>query len=972
MSRHVLGRVTFDFEMASEQQAAPVQDRIGRYASELLPPLLQAHFDGQSWQYDRLVIDLGPVSLTGLEAEISQKLAAELLRLRRFDARQIESGAGPDIGADFKGNDRSGHGAAHMAAGSGLAGFADTGNTAETGNTLHGPAASDGQSNQAASGPRGGRNGPTPALQSGAQTPADPRDQLGVAGLAADLALVLRAERARHHILSNAPLGDLVMQAGLAMPAASTLSWLTAIWSSPRGRAGLVAALTSPQLRALLQHCDVSRHGMSRPEGLPRLEGLRLRAGLERASFDPLWRGAVLAAMARNGFPQTGDAIAAAVMQSLGTGPAQGCAVSGGAAAPASMATSAAQTAQEPARNPVGNTVGNTARNPVGHSPVTGLLAQLAVCRDGAGRQQNAVLSAPADPAMAGGDPALALIARMATDMGGLLRDLRAMADRPDLPLVLLDHIPPQHLARLLRALLGHGLWRDLMTRLEQALSGAETDGAKRGLWLAVLAHALQQPTGIAAATVWHRIKQRAADQAGALVGSEGRQGGFTGGQAVGRTAGAHWPAPLLPRPAGVSDQERERERERERENNAAKRPEANRQSELARANRLLMLSLRYGAEGLDAGGLHATLQRAAAGEPHTLAVMRAAVCDPLARQRIGRLLRPAQWPLLARAVQQPAALAEMAVAMWHMAGTSGDAAQLRPVIAAALLRGMADAGADRDADGETGGDAGGGETGMAAPAAVGAAGIRLIRRVAVRFAALRNLPLGDGLHRMRGVFPRADIRDLIDRQARFQHAIARLQSGVATGRDPAPPKGQEAGSDTFATCDLVEFHSDIGGIALIWPFVARYFAALELVNDGGFATLAAQERGAHLLHHLASGSALPLRVDLALANLLCGLPPSHPTRPTAPLREAEASLSAGLLSAVCQAWPGLENTTARGLRDSFLMRSARLVTGGDGPDRLTLETRPFDMLLDRVPWPLGLVTFGWMARPLSVDWGRG
>ncbi len=146
---------------------------------------------------------------------------------------------------------------------------------------------------------------------------------------------------------------------------------------------------------------------------------------------------------------------------------------------------------------------------------------------------------------------------------------------------------------------------------------------------------------------------------------------------------------------------------------------------------------------------------------------------------------------------------------------------------------------------------------------------------------------------------------------------------------------------------------------------------ALNITTQGAFASPFKQQRAAHLIHHLGTGAPLPVLDDLALPNLLCGLAPAHPTLPAEALTQDEADLSLSLLTAVCGAWPGLENTSAQGLRDTFLIRPGLLELTGEGPHRLRLEPRPFDMLLNRVPWPTGMVSLAWMDRPLAVDWGR-
>ena len=44
-------------------------------------------------------------------------------------------------------------------------------------------------------------------------------------------------------------------------------------------------------------------------------------------------------------------------------------------------------------------------------------------------------------------------------------------------------------------------------------------------------------------------------------------------------------------------------------------------------------------------------------------------------------------------------------------------------------------------------------------------------------------------------------------------------------------------------------------------------------------------------------------------------------------------------------------------------------LTQDDEAWRLVVEPRPFDMLLDRIPWGYGTLKLPWMAQVLHVDW---
>ena len=94
----------------------------------------------------------------------------------------------------------------------------------------------------------------------------------------------------------------------------------------------------------------------------------------------------------------------------------------------------------------------------------------------------------------------------------------------------------------------------------------------------------------------------------------------------------------------------------------------------------------------------------------------------------------------------------------------------------------------------------------------------------------------------------------------------------------------------------------------------------------------------------------------------------ARPIRRSIELRAGESEQLEGLLHAVTQHWKALANTSIEGLRESFLQRNGRLQLKDDAW-HLTVEARPFDMLLDQVPWSFSTIKFAWMQRVIFVEW---
>ena len=194
--------------------------------------------------------------------------------------------------------------------------------------------------------------------------------------------------------------------------------------------------------------------------------------------------------------------------------------------------------------------------------------------------------------------------------------------------------------------------------------------------------------------------------------------------------------------------------------------------------------------------------------------------------------------------------------------------------------------------------------------------------------------------------------------------------SAANGGAAAAPPERQSlavaAPVATSPDSQLVP----LAGLVLLHPYLPRLLKGCGLVDaPGRTLSEAALPRACALLHALACGDAAPAEHQLPLIKLLLGRAPDHALtgslpHPTATDREEIDSL----LSAVRSHWTALGNTSAGGLRLSFLQRRG-LLRRADGAWQLQLQAEGFDVLLKLLPWSISLVKLPWMALPLMVDW---
>jgi hypothetical protein len=159
-------------------------------------------------------------------------------------------------------------------------------------------------------------------------------------------------------------------------------------------------------------------------------------------------------------------------------------------------------------------------------------------------------------------------------------------------------------------------------------------------------------------------------------------------------------------------------------------------------------------------------------------------------------------------------------------------------------------------------------------------------------------------------------------------------------------------------------------GLILLHPFITRFFENTG-IKEAGIAQLSSfvTARAAALLHFLATGREDVYEYELGFIKILLGLPPEVPLLVAEGLikpddkEEAEA-----LLQSVISYWSILKNTSVQGLRSSFLQRQGLLREDENGW-RLQVETMPFDMLLDQLPWGISIVKLPWMQKPIYTEW---
>lgn len=196
----------------------------------------------------------------------------------------------------------------------------------------------------------------------------------------------------------------------------------------------------------------------------------------------------------------------------------------------------------------------------------------------------------------------------------------------------------------------------------------------------------------------------------------------------------------------------------------------------------------------------------------------------------------------------------------------------------------------------------------------------------------------------------------------------------------PAPARPEAAVLAELAALEAAvatgtHYVSD-AGLVLLANYSQQLFRMLDLLDGPRLRDARAASKAVRCLAWLAHGHDDASEPECILPKLLCGMPLGEPL--CAPAEgstwldaETRAVLDS-LLGAVIAHWKTIGQTSADGLRETFLRREGRLAREEAAAGthwRLVVRPAPFDMLLDRLPWSYATIKLPWMQEALYVDW---
>lgn len=173
-------------------------------------------------------------------------------------------------------------------------------------------------------------------------------------------------------------------------------------------------------------------------------------------------------------------------------------------------------------------------------------------------------------------------------------------------------------------------------------------------------------------------------------------------------------------------------------------------------------------------------------------------------------------------------------------------------------------------------------------------------------------------------------------------------------------------------------------GLVILYPFISTFLSRTGHIENREFISERAKEEAAVLLQLLVTGMPEAELLNgeteekwfeehqLLLNKILVGLPletplPAITSFSTQALEEYAAEADKAVSHAI-NSWPLLSRTSVSAFREMFLKHEGRLGAGSGGWD-LHIERDSFDVLIDKLPWPISIVKYPWSEKTLFVNW---
>ena len=155
-------------------------------------------------------------------------------------------------------------------------------------------------------------------------------------------------------------------------------------------------------------------------------------------------------------------------------------------------------------------------------------------------------------------------------------------------------------------------------------------------------------------------------------------------------------------------------------------------------------------------------------------------------------------------------------------------------------------------------------------------------------------------------------------------------------------------------------------GSILLHPFLGAFFRDCGVLTEDN--RFSAPDLAVHLLHYATTGILEAPNYTLQFEKLLLGIPLERTLDRYVAITQRHKEQVRELLTSLLENWPKLKNTSADTVRVEFLQRSGKVLSEGNSL-RIIMDKKVQDILLDGLPFNLGMVKLPWRRDLIFVEW---
>jgi hypothetical protein len=157
-------------------------------------------------------------------------------------------------------------------------------------------------------------------------------------------------------------------------------------------------------------------------------------------------------------------------------------------------------------------------------------------------------------------------------------------------------------------------------------------------------------------------------------------------------------------------------------------------------------------------------------------------------------------------------------------------------------------------------------------------------------------------------------------------------------------------------------------GMVLLGEYVPTLFRLMELLNGKAFISPAKQLDAVHVLQYAVTGMMETSEIYLPLNKIMCGLRLDDAVADGISLTGAQQELVSGMIMNLVSQWMVIGKTSVDGFRGNWLVRDGMLSETEERWE-LVVQSRPYDILINKFPFSYSIIKYQWMDKPLHVKW---